>query len=239
MNNASIQTRVDELGPWVNAFEFGGNIFGDRRTSATRPQAGMLAKNRSEQFRRTFPHAQRILELGTLEGSETVRLASQHGTHVVTIEGRIENIQRAKFIAELHDAHNIDFVLGDIEGFDFQQFGHFDAVMCSGVLYHMTKPLDLVETLSLVADGIFVRTHYWCGQPDSTIRGRYAAKYVREEFAEPQLRGLRDYALWLTRPALMEALSSSGFPPLDIHEDEVTGNIGDITLSGRKAPSGK
>jgi len=239
MPKEQIQARVDELGPWVNAFEFGGNVFSDRRGSAARPQAGMLAKNRTDQFRMTFPDARRILELGTLEGSETVRLASQHGAHIVTIEGRIENIQRARFVAELNHADNIDFVLGDIDDCDFRQFGDFDAVMCSGVLYHMIKPLDLIEALSLVTDCIFVRTHYWCGQPDSTIRGRYAAKCVREEFAEPRLRGLREYAFWLTRPALMRALSSCGFSPPAIHEDEVAGQIGDITLSCRKAATFK
>lgn len=237
LSRDEIQRRVDELGPWVHAFEFEGVRYFD---SGDRPvhwgDHGMLRSRRAQPFYDAFPHAQRILELGALEAADTVSLASRPGTEVLAIEGREENLRRAEFVVALYGLSNVRLVLADVETADLGEFGSFDAVLCSGILYHVARPWALLAAIAAVTDNVFIWTHYWGDDSDDTTvrRGGYRVKEVREEFVEPRLRGLTSVSLWFCESSLYQALADSGFAEVEAIAEGGDGPIREITIVARK-----
>jgi 2-polyprenyl-3-methyl-5-hydroxy-6-metoxy-1,4-benzoquinol methylase len=49
-----------------------------------------------------------------------------------------------------------DFYWGDLFETDLQQFGTFDVVLCLGLMYHVSKHVELVEKISEVNNDILV-----------------------------------------------------------------------------------
>ena len=79
----------------------------------------------------------------------------------------------------------VELLCVDLETFDLRVLGRFDAVLCSGVLYHLTKPWRLFAALAALTDRLFVWTHYWGGTDGLEVRDGLRVKPVREEFVEP------------------------------------------------------
>jgi hypothetical protein len=226
---ASIQARAVELGPWVNSFEYGGKLFPspDGSGSSLAPRAG-----RAQAFFDVFPDARRILELGSLEGADTVRLAQRPGTNVVAVEGRADNVARAEFVVGLHGLRNVTLVHADVESVDLAALGAFDAVLCAGLLYHLQEPWRLLATLGAMTTGLFVSTHYWGGETDRR-EGGYAVKIVHEDHPEPRTRALTPTVLWFDRASIFQALTDAGLDDVQIVAERRTREVCDIILAAR------
>ncbi|MEB8584318.1 class I SAM-dependent methyltransferase, partial [Bacillus cereus] len=78
----------------------------------------------------------RILDLACLEGHYAIEFAMQ-GATVVGIEGRESNIQKAIFAKDLLRLENLTFYQDDVRNLSAEKYGHFDIVLCSGILYHL------------------------------------------------------------------------------------------------------
>ncbi len=141
------------LAPWVFKFRINGADYGG--------EISAVEDERLEQFFRFAPKAARILELGSLEGAHTVQLAARTGvTDVVAIEGRAANIAKAELVQRSLGVANATFVLANLEKADLASYGRFDAVFCSGLLYHLPEPWKLIQALPHAAPKLFVWTHY-------------------------------------------------------------------------------
>ena len=233
MTPDEIQRRASELGPWVNGFEYDGVVY-PRDAEVPPPRSG-----RAQAFFDVFPEAERILELGALEATDTVRLAARPGVSVVAIEGRAENVARAGFVAELHGLTNVRLIHADVEKFDIRSLGPFDVVLCAGLLYHLQRPWDLVRSIADVSAGLFLSTHYW-GDAATTFDSQgYAVKLVHEDHPEPRTRALSETTLWFDRTSLMKALADAGFGTPEIVQERVTSTVCDIVLAARQVPAGR
>jgi SAM-dependent methyltransferase len=220
-----IQRRAAELGPWVNAFEYDGAVY-PADPHVPPPRAG-----RAQGFFNSFPKAKRILELGALEGADTVRLARRPGVSVVAVEGRPENLSRAGFVIELHGLTNVRLVQGDVEQMDLRSLGDFDVVLCAGLLYHLQRPWDLLRSVADVSDGLFLSTHYWGDSSLTHEANGYALKLVHEDHPEPRTRALTETTQWFDRPSLMKALKDVGFGASEIVHERTTPTVCDIVLA--------
>jgi hypothetical protein len=78
----------------------------------------------------------RVLDLGCHEGGYSIELG-RHGATVVGIEGRRENIQKARFAAEVLGLDGVTFFEDDVRNLSAATFGQFDVVLCLGILYHL------------------------------------------------------------------------------------------------------
>lgn len=78
----------------------------------------------------------RILDLGCLEGSYSIEFALQ-GAEVVGIEGRENNIAKARFAQEILNLENVTFHQNDVRELSVETYGRFDIVLCLGILYHL------------------------------------------------------------------------------------------------------
>jgi 2-polyprenyl-3-methyl-5-hydroxy-6-metoxy-1,4-benzoquinol methylase len=143
------RAEFEKLNPWVTKFHIAGEEYGGNFDA--------LNDARIAQFFEIFPAVETVIELGSLEGGHSFALAQNPVVkRVLAIEGREKNIEKAKLVQKLLDDKKVEFVPGDIEKLDFEQFGPFDAVFCSGLLYHLPKPWELSPKLALVSPNIFI-----------------------------------------------------------------------------------
>ncbi|MGI5339236.1 class I SAM-dependent methyltransferase [Streptomyces sp. CA-181903] len=232
MNDLEIQRRVTELEPWVGDFVYNGVRYA---TASTRDYLlSQPPQDRADAFFRAFPQAKRVLELGALEGADTLAMAGQDGVEILALEGREENLRRAEFVMELHGVSNVELRLADVESMDFAALGHFDATLCAGLLYHVRRPWELLADIGSVSDCLYLSTHYWGSSEGLDVVDGYAFHPVREDHPEPQARGLSVDVRWLDRPSLMRALERAGFTDVEILQERVTPEVCNIVAAARK-----
>ncbi|GAB7042994.1 phytanoyl-CoA dioxygenase family protein [Catenuloplanes niger] len=232
MEREDIRRRAKELEPWVNGFEYDGVRYADGSDHGY-----LLSQDpadRARAFYAAFPGATRVLELGALEGADTLELARQRSdAHVLGLEGRVENLRRAEFVMDVNGITNVELRLADVEALDFPALGRFDAVMCAGLLYHVREPWALLKDIAGVSAGIYLSTHYWGSSDGLETLDGYSVKHVREEHPEPQARGLSVDVRWLDRPSLLAALENAGFTEIEVLHERTSPEVCDIVVVGR------
>jgi len=190
--------------PWVTRFRIGGHDYGGSFDSLNDP--------RLDFFCDAFPRARRILELGSLEGGHSIGLAQRPGIEqVLGIEGRAANLARALVAKEVLHVGNVDFVQANLETIDLAQFGRFDAIYCSGLLYHLPEPWRLIAQLRSIADGIFIWTHCSTEAAASHLTDSYRGRLRKEGGREDVLSGLSHVSFWPTLGSLCNMLTNGGF----------------------------
>jgi SAM-dependent methyltransferase len=148
-----------------------------------------------------------VLELGSLEGGHSVELA-RRGFQVVAVEGREENVRRARWICRLFKTGG-SVVCADLEATPLSVFGRFDLIFCSGLLYHLPKPWELVEQFPAAAPALFLSTHY-AEEEEVTVSG-LGGRWYKELGRTDPLSGLSARSFWPTREALLELLETNGY----------------------------
>ena len=209
-------------GPWVTRFRIGDRNYGGK--------VDLIDDGRIESFAAAFPGCSTVLELGSLEGAHSFSLA-RRVERVVAVEGRDENIARARFVQELLGVENVEFVEADLETTPLEQFGRFDAVFCVGLLYHLPQPWLLLDQLAAVAPKLFLQTHY-AERAEATVDG-LPGRYYREFGRSDPLSGLSPTSFWLTIPALTGRLEQSGYSVELLADDPDARNGPIITLAAR------
>lgn len=100
----------------------------------------------------------RIVDLGCLEGGYTVEFA-RNGFQAVGIEAREQNIERCNYVAENLSLPNLSFHCDDVRNLD--KYGEFDVIFCSGLLYHLDKPVEFIQQMGKLTKKILLlETHY-------------------------------------------------------------------------------
>jgi SAM-dependent methyltransferase len=191
-----------QRGPWITRFIIDGQVLG-----------GDYDGNnwRTTAFLELYPDAKIILELGALEGGQSLAIASRPQVRrVVAVEGRESNINRARFVQNLvPHGSKVEFIHADLDHADLIHLGRFDAVLCCGVLYHLTEPWALLRQCARLSKHLFLWTHY-CERAETTVAGVEGSWYNEAGAADP-LSGLSARSFWPTKPALFEMLSEAGY----------------------------
>ncbi len=231
MNHLAVKHRIDSevaaLAPWVFQFRLGEGIYGGSLDPSK--------DGRIPQFFNFAPRAQLILELGALEGAHTFRLANASQVHrVVAIEGRVANVRKAELVQRLLGFSGVEFINADLEEVNIQQFGHFDAVFASGILYHLAKPWLLLRQLATVAPKLFLWTHYCPAWATNTLSDGYSGCSYSEGGVEDPLSGLCPISFWFTRESLFDALRDAGYSNIDLVDEDTCHPKGPtITLAAK------
>lgn len=219
----SLRREFEKRGPWVTKFVIGGEEYGGKIDAMHDP--------RVDQFFRAFPDAGRILELGSLEGGHTFSLASRpHVSRVLGIEGRRESVERARFVRQLLGMTNVEFEVANVETADLASFGEFDAVFCSGLLYHLPEPWRLIENVSKVSPNLFLWTHYASGDvseaggralkgAENAMANGFKGWAYRERGLADPLSGMSPSSFWPTLEGLKAMLKRNGFGEIEVIRD--------------------
>jgi SAM-dependent methyltransferase len=95
---------------------------------------------------------QRILELGCGTG-ELGQAFVEAGCDVVSVDARAEYIEEVVRRFPGRPAHVID-----LEHWDAKPFGRFDAVLCFGLLYHLSTPAPFLAACAGTAPHLYLET---------------------------------------------------------------------------------
>lgn len=190
--------------PWYHSFYFNGIRFGTKDNI-------VASKLRVEEFYTFFTNSKRILELGSLEGSDSFYLAKKQDVKVIAIEARRENINKSEFLRKHYSLDNIIFIQEDLDEINFEDFDDFDAVLCCGILYHLKEPWKLIQKLSKITNNLYLWTHYWGDNSLTEIVSNYRVKRVNTFSNSPNIRAISNYTYWLTYESLINLLRENGF----------------------------
>jgi len=226
MNNDRLELEFESRGPWHTGFMINGKLYGGKTC--------YVADIRIQQFFEAFPDAGKILDLGILEGGQTFELARKPGVSVIGIEGREDNFSKASFVRDLLGLDNVQLVLADLEKEDLDHLGPFDVVFCSGILYHLPRPWELIEKISRVTSNLFVWTHYMLEKAATKIvEDEYRGAWFKE--GVDRASGLSPKSFWPTLGSLCSMIWQKGFIRITLLEIDPYQEKGScVSLAARK-----
>jgi SAM-dependent methyltransferase len=167
----------------------------------------------------------RVLDLACLEGMYGIEFARQ-GAEVVGIEGRESHIEKARFAARALSLDQITFAQDDVRNLSAEKYGHFDVVLCLGILYHLNAPdvFHFMERISEVCRRVvIIDTHLADreGEISHSFKGHdYHGvpffEHAPDASAEEKLKSGwasldNEYSFWFTPPSVFNLLANTGF----------------------------
>ena len=146
----SAQNAVDIFeGEWSSKFpdEFGeragdASLFADERIKIGVEKLGGIG-------------GQRVRELGPLEAGQTYMLEQLGAAEIVAIEANSHTYLKCLITKELTCLRKARFLLGDFVEYLRHTCETFDLILASGVLYHMSNPVELISLISRRADRFY------------------------------------------------------------------------------------
>jgi SAM-dependent methyltransferase len=209
MDTDEIARKISSFPRWHYQFDLAGH---------KTPIHGEFRINGHEQRRRYF--FEPLVELcgGTLEGKRVLDLGCNAGfwslhaiergcDFVLGIDGRQMHIDQANFVFEVKgmDKGRYEFITGNIFEIDFRDFGSFDVVLCLGLLYHVSKQVDLLERISAVNTDILVIDTNLSLAPGSYLRLR------AEDLDSPLHATERELVFSPTKKAVVDMTRAFGY----------------------------
>lgn len=172
----------------------------------------------------------RVLELGPLEGGHTFQLERLGASEVLAIEANAEAYVKCLIVKEALNLERAHFMLGDFTEYLESTNERFDMVFASGVLYHMTDPLGLIESIARVTDRAFVWTHYfdpvaYVGVPRTARPDPRSADITRYEAEYPDMDsghfwgGNIPMNAWLARADILSFFQRAGFQHIRVNDE--------------------
>ena len=171
-----------------------------------------------------------VVELGPLEGAHSWMLQQGGASKVVAIEANTRAFLKCLCIKEIFGLDRVQYLLGDFMHYLAQGEERFDIALASGVLYHMSEPMRLLELLSRRSDRLILWTHFY---DDTIIRAnkKLSHKFSRVKTARHNghdfdwvlqsykeslnwggfCGGGGDTSVWLTRDSILSYLKACGF----------------------------
>jgi SAM-dependent methyltransferase len=219
-----LEREFRKRGPWATRVRIGGRDFGGA--------VDLSGDERIADFFAAFPGCRMVLELGSLEGAHTFQLADRV-EGVVGVEGRRRNVEKERFVQRLLGVENVTFVEADLQTLPLASLGRFDAVFCSGLLYHLPRPWLLLDQFSAVTGNVLVSTHY-AAEATREVDG-IPGRWTREFGLRDPLSGLSRRSFWMTLPALIARLEENGYAVEVIRRDPEHPNGPIVTLVGRSS----
>jgi len=175
-----------------------------------------------------------ILELGSFEGGHAYQL-EQMGAFVTGVEANPSIFLRG-LIAKNALGMRAQFLLGEFQRYleDLPQERKYDAIFCSGVLYHMRDPVELIRQAARHTDRLFIWAHYvsdevaaaW-PQQDVHAVSINGVEYTYYRYNYPlnwgsrSFSGVASYCSRITLNAMHAALLDSGFDRVTVVLDDV------------------
>lgn len=225
MDEAELRARIASFDRWHYRFDFGNGI--------STPIYNQEKINRHEQRARYFfdrllqltggsLKGHRVLDLGCNAGYWSLKAADAGADFVFGIDGRQKHVDQSNLVFEAKgvDPTRYTFALGNVLDYPFGE--QFDIVLCLGLMYHVSKPIELFEMMNGVGAQIIVLDTAVSLVPGSVFEVRH------EGLVDPRMAV--DYGLVLvpSRQAVIEVARLFGYHcvPLALNVDDFTGMPG-------------
>ena len=180
----------------------------------------------------------RVLDLGPLEGGFSYMAHQAGAARVVGVEANRMAFLKCLVTKELFDLHRCSFLCGDVNEYLQGETDPFDVCIASGILYHMTDPMRLLDLISQRASRLFLWTHVYSDEAlqNRQLAGRlgseakktydgcdyrvYPHTYALDRQLPTFSGGVRSHSNWMHRDDLFGALDHFGWKVLEVAFDE-------------------
>ena len=149
----------------------------------------------------------RVLDIGCNAGFWSLQAIEAGCEYVLGVDGRNMHVEQAQLVFETKaiETRRYDFVQGDIFAYDFAQHGEFDIVFYFGLMYHINKPVVLMEKIAEVnSDVVVIDTDL------STLKGPFLEIH-HEPLDDPRNAVFNTMVLWPTKQAVAAIARQSGY----------------------------
>lgn len=183
---------------------------------------------------------QQVLELGPLEGGHSYMLDRMGAQSVTAIESNTHAYLRCLIAKEILGMPSVRFLAGDFMAYlRGPDCPHYDIGLASGVLYHMTNPVEMISLLAEHCEKhlLFWTHHYdavWAKTPagqehltsaESVEYAGFRCTLHRYEYNNALdwggfCGGPRPHCYWIEREELLACLRFFGFPQIRIGCDD-------------------
>jgi SAM-dependent methyltransferase len=172
----------------------------------------------------------RILELGALEGGHSYMLHQAGAREVIAVEANRRAFLRCLVAKEILGFDRVKFLHGDAIAYLVQMNERFDIGFASGLLYHLTNPVELIELLSRRCRSVFLWSMYYddeynrqhrdraggAGATFTFTQGGFSHMLHRHDYGNQvdwrSFRGgVAPHAHWMERAEILAALRYFGF----------------------------
>lgn len=166
----------------------------------------------------------RVLDLGSLDGLFPIEFALQ-GADTVGVEVREANIKKAIFCKEVLKLDNLKFIHDDARNISVEATGVFDAIVCSGLLYHLTAAdaIELIKRMyEMTTKVVIIDTQIALRKKTSYKSGNdeyWGVLYNEHKSVDSQKQKAtklwaswdNNESFWFTRPSMVNILKKTGF----------------------------
>ncbi len=148
-----------------------------------------------------------MLDLGCNAGFWSLAAAEAGAEFVLGVDGRQMHVDQANLVFEVKGvgSDRYRFEMGDVFNLDLGEEEPFDIVLCLGLLYHVTKPFELMERISAWnTDLVVIDTAV-----DSSLGSVF--RIQGENVEDPRSAIDSDVALHPSRKAVAQLAHSHGY----------------------------
>jgi hypothetical protein len=226
-----IEGLFTSLEPWVTRFEIEGVVYGGSTEPWRLPEDDQNVDiTNHPRLRELVDFSGRsVLELGPLEGANTLLLRELGADRIVSVEGRAANVQKCCLIKNLLHLDEATFVLDDARHVSVDRYGAFDIAFVAGLLYHLDRPDKTLQQLAPMARTLVLSTHFADlnspsrSAPVAEIAGKYRGKLFQEGPLLDPSSGLQAKAFWPFEEDLLAMITDAGFDRIDVIDRRMLG----------------
>jgi SAM-dependent methyltransferase len=231
MQDEDIKRKIASFPRWHYRFDLKGNLtpIDDERANRHKERKKYFFDPLMQLFGGSLA-GKRVLDLGCNAGFWSLCAARAGCDHILGIDGRQMHIDQANFVFEVEgvESGRYDFVARDIFEIDFREFGRFDIVLYLGLMYHVSKHVELMEKISEVNDDVLLIDTALSGLPGASFEVRH------EPLDDPRMAVDHELVMVPTWEAVCDLAQQFGyrFAALKPNFDDYTGS--DAYRDGRR-----
>ncbi len=174
----------------------------------------------------------RVLDLGCNAGFWSLCSIEAGCDFVLGVDGRRIHIEQANFVFEVNQIakSRYEFVCKNIFEMDFEQAEPFDVVLCLGLLYHISKPIVLMEKIARINSDVLIIDTALAAQFGSCLA------IYREVLDDPRMAVDYELVLHPTKGAVFDIARQFGYSTIMLKPrfNDYTGAV-DYRLGRRRA----
>lgn len=209
MNQDAIRQKVASFPRWHYQFDLGGVL-----TPIYRQAWTVRHQERKRYFFDPLVElaggslkGKRVLDLGCNAGFWSLSAIEAGADFVLGVDGRQMHVDQSNFVFEVKGIakSRYEFVVSNFFEIDLATYGMFDVVLCLGILYHVAKPMRLIELIAKANTDLLVIDTGIIRMPGAFLR------YRREAMTDPRATMEYEIVSSPTKEALRDMVMNFGY----------------------------